>query len=37
MTIICDECGGQGAIIVDLSLGITEQCPVCNGNGEIKE
>lgn len=34
--ITCDECDGQGWIIIDISNGITEMCPICNGNGEVK-
>jgi DnaJ-class molecular chaperone len=32
----CDECGGQGAVIIDISKGITDECPVCNGTGEVE-
>lgn len=32
----CKECGGQGAIIVDVSRGIIIPCPVCERTSKIK-
>lgn len=32
----CDECGGQGVIIVDISKGSVRSCPVCEGAGETE-
>ena len=34
----CEECGGQGAIIIDISKEVVIDCPVCNGTGtELEE
>ena len=33
--ICCEECDGQGYVIIDISLSITERCPICDGNGEV--
>lgn len=31
----CEECSGQGAVIVDISKGIIVPCPVCERNSKI--
>lgn len=33
----CEECEGQGAIIIDISKGIVVDCPICNGKGEVED
>lgn len=34
METYCEECSGQGRIIVSISKGETTECPICNGTGE---
>lgn len=34
---MCEECLEQGWIIVDISNGITIECPVCNTDQEERE
>ncbi len=36
MKTYCEECLGQGSIIVSISKGETAERPICNGTGETK-
>ncbi|PEB52499.1 hypothetical protein COO03_12005 [Bacillus sp. AFS098217] len=33
----CEECHGQGGIIISIDEGIVADCPICNGRGKVEE
>lgn len=33
----CEECHGQGGIIISIDEGKTMDCPICNGTGKVEE